>query len=192
MTGDRMNQLSDNEIREYGKMVSILANRMISNKDVAQEAAQEVWIEILEGLPSFRGDSKLSTWIYAVGKRVISKYATNEYHHSIDFLHDFLSGDDRVAPDFASDVEKNLWIKKECDRCLTGLFHCLTNDARMVYLFRDVAQLSYNEISRIMEMDEQHIRKTVSRSRAKRLRKRGTPMDAQNGYAPTQAMGLKL
>ena len=32
MTGDRMDQLSDNEIREYGKMISILANSMISKQ----------------------------------------------------------------------------------------------------------------------------------------------------------------
>jgi len=45
--------LSENEIHEYGKMVSILANRMVSNKDIAQEAAQEVWVEVIESLPSF-------------------------------------------------------------------------------------------------------------------------------------------
>jgi hypothetical protein len=34
--------LSNDDIAKYGKMISILANRMISNKAVAQEAAQEV------------------------------------------------------------------------------------------------------------------------------------------------------
>ena len=158
---------SDDEIQEYGKLISILSNRMISNKSVAQEAAQEVWVEVLRSLPSFKNVSKLSTWIYTVAKRVIGRYAVNERHHSVGFLHDFLSGDDRNAPSCLSDMEKELWIKEECDRCLTGLFHCLTNDARMIYLFRDVIQLPYPEIARVMGLDEQYVRKTMSRSRAK-------------------------
>lgn len=162
-----MSSLSDNEIQEYGKMISILSNRMISNKEVAQEAAQEVWIEVIQGLSSFKGESKLSTWVYAIARRVIYKYAINEKHHSIEFLHEFLYGDDRNLPGNVGDFKKDLWIKEECDRCLTGLFHCLTNDARMIYLFRDVIQLSYSEIAQIMEKDEPYIRKTMSRSRTK-------------------------
>ena len=66
-----MDYLSDSEIREYGKMISILSNRMVFNKEIAQEAAQEVWVELLRSLPSFKGESKLSTWIYSIAKRVI-------------------------------------------------------------------------------------------------------------------------
>ena len=162
-----MNCLSEVEILEYGKMISILSNRMISNKEAARDAAQEVWVEVLGSLPSFRRDSKLSTWIYTIAKRVIGRFAVNERNHSIAFLHSFLNGDDRGVPENQYELDKGLWIKEECDRCLTGLFHCLTNDARMIYLFRDVIQLPYSEIARIMDMEEQHIRKTMSRSRAK-------------------------
>ena len=162
-----MNHISDAEIIEYGKMISILSNRMISDKEAAKEAAQEVWAEVFQSLPSFRNESRLSTWIYSVAKRVIGKYAVHERHYSTAFLHGYITGDDRGFPDDISDPEKRAWIREECDRCLTGLFHCLTNDARMIYLFRDVIQLPYSEIARIMDMDEPGIRKVISRSRAK-------------------------
>jgi len=161
-----MRALSNDEITEYGKMVSILSKRMISNTMVAEEAAQEVWLAVLKSLPSFREKSKLSTWIYAIAKRVISKYATNERHHSVRFLHDFVTGDDREIP-VELDMDEDLWIKSECDRCLTGLFHCLTNEARMIYIFRDVIQLPFREVAAIMDMDESAVRKTLSRSRTK-------------------------
>jgi RNA polymerase sigma-70 factor (ECF subfamily) len=121
----------------------------------------------LRGLPSFKNESKLSTWIYTIARRAIYKYAVNEKNHTVNFLHDFLNGEDRILPNNIDDIEKDLWIKEECDRCLTGLFHCLTNDARMVYLFRDVIRLPYPEIARIMDIEEQYVRKTLSRSRAK-------------------------
>jgi len=162
-----MNHLTTNEVLEYGKLISILANRMISNKETAKDAAQEVWIEILAGLPSFKKENKLSTWIYTIAKRVIYRYAINEKHYSLQFLHNYLEGDDRELPDNNEDFEKEIWIKEECDRCLTGLFHCLKNDERMIYLFRDVIHLPYSEISRIMGENEQYIRKIVSRTRLK-------------------------
>jgi len=45
-----VNSISDNEIQEYGKMISILSNRMISDREVAKEAAQEVWAAALKGV----------------------------------------------------------------------------------------------------------------------------------------------
>jgi len=61
--------LSNGEIAEYGKMVSILSKMMISDRMIAEEAAQEVWLEVMKSLPTFQEESKLSTWIYAVDKR---------------------------------------------------------------------------------------------------------------------------
>ena len=161
-----MRSLSDNEILEYGKMVSVLSKRMISNRAVAEEAAQEVWVEVMKSLPSFREDSKLSTWIYSIAKRVISKYAVNERLHATEFLHDYITGDDRKLPEQA-DMDKDLWIKEECDRCLTGLFHCLSNEARLIYIFRDVIGLTFSEIAEVMEKDEPAVRKVLSRSRTR-------------------------
>ena len=161
-----MTELSNDFIEKYGGMVSILSKRMISNKAVAEEAAQEVWVEVVKSLPSFREESKLSTWVYSIAKRVISKYAINERHHSTEFLHDYITGDDREPPN-QLDIDKELWIKEECDRCLTGLFHCLSNEARLIYIFRDIIGLPYSEIAEIMGKDEPTVRKVLSRSRVR-------------------------
>ncbi|MCL1809055.1 MAG: RNA polymerase sigma factor [Clostridiales bacterium] len=162
-----MNTLTDNDVIEYGKMISILSNRMISDRETAQDAAQEVWVEVVKSLPSFCGESKLSTWIYTIAKRVICRHLMHERHHSTAFLHGFLDGEGRELPSSLADFDKELWIKEECDRCLTGLFHCLGDDAQMTYIFRDVIGLPYAEIARIMGYSEQDARKSVSRSRKK-------------------------
>ena len=157
--------LSNEEIAQYGKMVSILSNRMISDREAARDAAQEVWVEVMKSLPSFRGDSKLSTWIYSIAKRVIAKHAENERLYSLQFLHDYLHGDDREQPE--AETGNDFWIKEECNRCLTGLFHCLNNDARMIYVFREIVGLPYDELAGIMDRDERDIRQILSRSRKK-------------------------
>jgi RNA polymerase sigma-70 factor (ECF subfamily) len=139
---------------------------MISRKEIAEEAAQEVWLEVIKSMPSYKKDSKLSTWIYIIAIRVVSRYAIQENHYSTEFLHDYITGEDRDIPDDI-DVDREEWIKEECDRCLTGLFHCLSNDARFIYIFREIMQLPYNEVAVICGKSEQDIRQSISRTRTK-------------------------
>lgn len=37
---------------------------------LAHELAQESFVQALRGLPAFRGDAKLSTWLWSIGQRV--------------------------------------------------------------------------------------------------------------------------
>jgi RNA polymerase sigma-70 factor (ECF subfamily) len=47
------------------------------------------------------------------------------------------------------------------------MLHCLDNESRLTYVFKDVVQLDYGEIAKIQEMNEQTIRQIVSRTRRK-------------------------
>ena len=74
----------DTSLSLFGKKLSapILISSMTGGSDEAAtinfrlaEAAQEVWLAVLEGLPGFRGESALSTWIYSIARRVVGRYA---------------------------------------------------------------------------------------------------------------------
>ena len=67
---DALPALSD-LVARYGKMVSSISRRMIRDEETARDAAQEAWLEVVRNLNSFRGESKVSTWIYAIAIRVI-------------------------------------------------------------------------------------------------------------------------
>lgn len=156
--------------REYGRMVSSLCRRMIFDRDAAEEAAQEVWLAVLEGLGSFRGEAHISTWIYAVAKRVILEHAKKEKLYTTRNLRTYFRGPANDFPSdisVADDVAKKLWTSEMCDLCLTGMLHCLDNETRFIFLMRDQMLLEYSEISRIMNESEQAVRKSVSRSRRK-------------------------
>src|SRR5262245_5411835 len=53
-------------VDQYKGLVFALIARSISNHARAEEVAQEVFLKIHKGLPYFRGDAKLSTWIYRI------------------------------------------------------------------------------------------------------------------------------
>lgn len=152
-------------IEKYGEKISRLSHRMIWNKELAEEAAQEVWYEVLKSLKSFKANSNISTWIYSIAKRTILRYAQNErVLKSIEIDSHF----NLESIDYnGSENEKKEWIKEQCDYCLTAFCHCLTNNARMIFLFRDIAELTDTEIGQIMDMKEENIRQIASRSREK-------------------------
>ena len=159
--------LDTNTIAEkYGSLVSSICRRMIQNAEDAKDAAQEAWAEIIKGLPSYKGEAKLSTWIYTVTYHSVMHFCQKDKIYSTKFLRDYFHGDSLEVP-CDIDYDKSLWIKEMCDKCLTGILHCLDPESRLAYLFRDVAQLSYEDIAVIMEQDPAAARKTVSRSRKK-------------------------
>ena len=152
---------------DYGRMVSSICTRMISNPSVAEEAAQETWLEITRSLKSFRNQSKISTWIYTITRRVVIRYSHKEKWYSTHYLSQYFRSDD-PPPDLPEDQkEYHRHIKEQCDQCMIGILHCLDNDSRLAYIMRDIAGLSYEDISDIFEKSEPAVRKDISRSRRK-------------------------
>lgn len=156
----------DNVAREYGRMVSSICRRMILDQEIARDAAQQVWVEITKSLASFRGESKLSTWIYRVTRRVAAEYSEREQKFSARHLLDYTRGEE-MEPSCSTDLEKQLWVKEMCDKCLSAALHCFDSEARIAIILKDIAECSYEEIASIVEKEEPAVRQIISRNRRK-------------------------
>lgn len=159
-------QLPPSIVDEYGRMVSAVCRKTLQNGELATDAAQEVWLEAVRSYPSFDHRSKFSTWLYTIAYRVVIRYAAEEKVYSTRFLRSHFHGDE-LAPPEKPDLDHELWVKEMCDKCLTGVLHCLDREARITYIFRDVAQLSYSEIAAVLGKEELGVRQIISRSRRK-------------------------
>jgi RNA polymerase sigma-70 factor (ECF subfamily) len=53
-------------VEHYKDLVFALIYRLSRDRSRADDLAQEVFLKIHRGLPYFRGDAKLSTWIYRI------------------------------------------------------------------------------------------------------------------------------
>ena len=154
----------DSVVRDYGRMVSSICRRMIMDEETARDAAQQVWVEVTKSFPAFRGESKISTWIYTITRRIAADFALNEKTYSMRFVREYFNGDD-IDPPAHVDLDKAIWVKQTCDRCVTAMLHCVDNETRLAHIFRDVAELSYAEIATILEKNEAAVRQMVTRSR---------------------------
>lgn len=150
-------------VKEYGLSISRLAQRMLKDPEMVKDATQETWFEVLKSIDSFKGNSQLSTWIYTIAKRTILRYAQNERlltHADIDEC--IAKG--QITYDNSEEQRKKEWIKEKCDICITAFCHCLRNEARLIFLFKENLDLNYEEISTIMEMTPENVRQICSRS----------------------------
>jgi RNA polymerase sigma-70 factor, ECF subfamily len=53
-------------VDRYRNLVYAIVGRMVPERALADDLAQEVFLRIHRGLPYFRGDARLSTWIYRI------------------------------------------------------------------------------------------------------------------------------
>ena len=53
-------------VERYKGLVFALVARSIRDPGRAEEVAQDVFVRIYRGLPTFRGESRVSTWIYRI------------------------------------------------------------------------------------------------------------------------------
>lgn len=149
-------------VDKYGLNVSRLVHRMLTDRELAKDAIQEVWYEVLKSLDSFKGDSEISTWIYTIAKRTILKYSKNE-RLVFSFDIELWVSKSQINYDDSED-HKEEWIKEKCDDCITAFCHCLTSDARLIFLFKEYLDLSYEQVSKIMDLSEDNVRQISSRS----------------------------
>jgi RNA polymerase sigma-70 factor (ECF subfamily) len=156
--------------RRFAEPIRRLSRRMIRSRDLADDAAQETWAEIVKSLPSFRGESSPSTWIYTIARRTIMRTAAREKRYTARFLSEFfeLHADEGLDQFSAQPDESRLeWLRSQCEACLNAILHCVHNDDRFIYLLRRVADLPYAEIAAVMEKSEAAVRQSASRSSRK-------------------------
>ena len=74
---ERCRQGDETAFRElvdlYKGLVFGLISRSIANPARSEELAQDVFLKVHKGLPYFRGEAKLSTWIYRIVINVLSQ-----------------------------------------------------------------------------------------------------------------------
>ena len=57
-------------VDRYKNLVYAMAYRLVPDKSQVDDLAQEVFLKVHRGLPYFRGDARLSTWIYRIVSNV--------------------------------------------------------------------------------------------------------------------------
>lgn len=145
------------------------AFRMAGNHFDAEDLMQTTFMKALKHLDQFRGEAKLSTWLYRIlineGNRYykqlkklpVVSIAENMNMSEVEF---FASLETPNEP-----LESNLLVEEMREKCLTAFMRCLPKNQRAVFVLRTFLDLPLSEIAEIMDIKENNAKVMLHRAR---------------------------
>ncbi len=154
-------------VERYEKKVYNLALRMLKNPEDARDVLQETFMKVYDHLAKFRGDARLSTWIYRITMNEALMRIRREKGRTVS-LNSFKSSENEYQElDVAdwSDLPSERALTKELGMELEKATSLLPEDYRAVFLLRDVEGLSNAEIAGILKITVPAVKSRLHRAR---------------------------
>jgi len=155
-------------VRHYSAALFSLAARLVGPAE-AEDVVQETFLRAYRGLESFRGESSLKTWLYAIAlNRARARHGTLSRLRALfapkparDDLADAL--DD--APDPGLGPEEATLAREQRSR-LRAAIGGLPEEFRTAVILRDLEGLSYQEIAEVLQVPIGTVRSRIARGRS--------------------------
>jgi len=173
--GDR--RAFDLIVQRYQHRVYTLALRWMGDEQIAAEVAQDVFIALFRSLGDFRGESRLSTWIYRVvlnhtrNRKLYRRRRRMDRHEPLEGERAAADGDaprrqiagDGPAPDEAVH-------RSDAERLIHQALAQLPEDQRMIIVLRDIEDLPYEEIADLLDVPRGTVKSRLHRARSQLAR----------------------
>jgi len=119
-------------------------------RDEAEDATQDVLIEIYRSLPRFEGRSRLRTWMFGIARNICRQRRRSLRRASSNPAGGVESTDSlRDLPDGSVDLDGAL-ERREIQEAIALAIEGLRPEHRSAVLLRDIEGLSYEEIAEVL------------------------------------------
>ena len=138
--------------RRHTPLLYRVAYRMVANSDRAADIVQDTWLRAAQGLPSFRWQSSLATWLVGI---VVNR-SREEIRRT--------SNEAPARDDLGEPVARNSepWQRLHLERAVAQL----PEGYREVLLLYDVEGYTHEEIAQALEIEVSTSRSQLARARA--------------------------
>ncbi len=163
----------------YQNPVYSLICHIVENGADAADVLQEVFLKVFRGIGDFHGDSTLKTWIYRIAVHEASNHRRSWIRRR---LREPISIDDTLAATFTAftksggntpyqDLEQS-----ERQGLVQRAVASLAQPYRTVVVLREIEDLSYEEIARVLGVAEGTVKSRLLRGRELLRRKLASEM----------------
>ena len=128
-------------INQYQKKIYYQVRRYITFHDEADDILQEVFIKVWKGLPNFKFESALTSWIYRITVNECLGYIrSNKKHlHNLD------------AQAYENHLKSDVFFDgDEFERKLQSAVAMLPEKQRVVFIYKYFEDLKYEQIADIL------------------------------------------
>jgi RNA polymerase sigma-70 factor (ECF subfamily) len=158
---------------KFDQRIHLYLERMVG-KDEVEDLAQEVFMKIDKGLKEFKGESKLSTWVYRIATNAaLDKLQSKAYREKKKKMS--LSREDNQAESEDSIVlveEKSLSaereaVRNEMNECIREFVDRLPDNYKTVIVLSEFKDLQNQEIADILGVSLDAVKIRLHRARAR-------------------------
>ena len=153
---------------EYQRPIYNYLLRMTQNQAEAEDLTQETFIRVYRGLPAFRGEASLSTWIYRIATNTsldhFRRRATRQAKATLSLEE---TKPDENWADETLPLPEQLVARSEMSACVQAFIRRLAPDYRAVLVLKDLQGLKNREIAEVLGCSLATVKIRLHRARTK-------------------------
>ena len=142
---------------------------MLGDEDNAKDISQDVFIEVFRSIHKFRGNSKLSTWLYRLAvNKSLNHIRDNKKHRIVKSIQRFFINDKNESLDLEDFGSKNAEQEIEQNQhsiALRQALNKLPENQKTAFVLKNYDDLSYKQIAEVMELSHSSIESLIHRAR---------------------------
>lgn len=167
---DKNQRIFATVVQQYQNMVYGVCYRIMGNQQDAEDAAQDVFVRLFEKAHTFRGQSKITTWLYRIAvntslnhlrkkkwERVFSFYSTTD-ENSEDNQNMLFSSKESDKPD-------KQFEQRQTQKLLRQALKRLPDKQRAAFVLHKFEGLSYQQITEILNTSLSSVESLIHRAK---------------------------
>jgi len=162
-------------VEKNQKLVVNTCYGILHDKDDAEDVAQEVFIEVFRSVQSFRADSKISTWLYRIAvNRSLNFIRDNKKRKWFQSFEDTVKTKNTQLENITSGNYEDAGYHLENTQranVLHEAINLLPENQKVAFTLNKYEDLSYKEISEVMDLSVSSIESLIHRAK-KNLQKK--------------------
>ena len=151
-------------MRRYNQRLFRAARAILRDDADAEDAVQQAYLAAYAHLDQFAGAARFSTWLTRIAIReALGKLRTRKRRGEVE-----LDGqaEETMMKDTPDDSPEQLAARRELTGILEGAVDALPEIYRVVFMLREVEQLSTSEAAEVLELSEEAVKVRLHRARA--------------------------
>ncbi len=160
----------DKLYRDYVDLIFRYAHRLCGEAESAKDLVQETFLNAYRGLKDFRGDARVSTWLYTIASRACMRMRRKrkgepDRELSLDEFVPTSDGEFRLQIPMDGLTPEEALQNKQLREALDRAIGKLPKKYRMTLVLRDMEGLSAKEVGAIMGANERAVKSRLHRAR---------------------------
>jgi RNA polymerase sigma-70 factor (ECF subfamily) len=153
----------------YFPRVYDFVQRRLRNRADTEETVQEVFINLLSSVESYRGDAPFGAWVFGVTRRTVASRFKRKRHPTVPLADDDTSEAPSPGLNRHPDPHEAYEVQERLERMAEIALHELTADQRDLFRLHHLQHHSIQHIARMLNKSEDSVKSNLYRARKRLL-----------------------